>query len=467
MKIKKILLHAICILFVTAVFAQSEERPNIIFIHVDQMHWQAVSAYGNKYVKTPGIDKMVKDGYSFRTHYSANPVCSPARASWFTGRVTSEHGLAINGYRLPSDLPDLGSWLKDNGDYVTAAAGKWHVTGRDQSDGFKLISTYGESKGELFDAQTARACVGFLENYEGDKPFFLTAGFVNPHDCCYTSGAQGGEAKFEFANQIKRDLPPLPENFWSYKGKTRNEKANKEKEDYFKFYIYMYYKYMEMVDAEVGRLYDALMSSKFKDNTMVIFSSDHGDGLGFHGWSSKSKMEDEAWRVPLIIVPPGKMQNESEDWDHPSIGVDLTATICDYAKVPLLPKMTIGKSLKPIVEGREVDDWHTYIVGESWQGNGGAKVGIRDKQYKSIIYVNGKVLVYDMINDPLETKDLANYKTGEKVLKRHKKYLKDYLDKITIYAPSEEKSNSTKKPKKTKKAFKTINEFYNQVKTEW
>lgn len=458
MKIRNILLLIISVILALPVTAQENEHPNVIFIHVDQMNWQAVSAYGNKYVKTPAIDKMAEEGYSFRSHYSANPVCCPARSSWYTGRMSSEHGVATNSYKLLPDLPDLGSWLRRNGNYETVYAGKWHVPGRDRSDGFKVISSYAEGKGEMFDAQTARACMGFLENYNGDKPFFLNAGFVNPHDCCFTSGAQGGEGKFAFASQIEDELPPVPSNFWTYTPKTGDVEADKEREDYHKYYIYMYYKWTEMVDAEIGRLYDALMSSKFKDNTVVVFSSDHGDGLGFHGWSSKSKMEDEAWRVPLIIVPPGKMKNKVDDWEHLSIGVDVTATICDYANVPLLPKMTVGKSLRPIVEGKDVNDWHTYIVGESWSGHGGGKVGIRDKQYKSIIYTDGKLKIYDMINDPLETIDLSKSKIGKDVLERHKNYLKEYLNKITLCPPGK---------KDPKKSYKIYADFYNKVKTEW
>lgn len=436
---------------------EDQSKPNILFIHVDQMHADAMSAMGNTNVKTPSLDKMVDHGYSFLSHYSANPICCPARTSWYTGLMSTEHGVAHNGkYKLDKAIPDLGAWVRDNGDYETAYAGKWHVTGRLRSDGFRVISNQSESKGELFDGTTARACMGFLENYEGDKPFFLNAAFVNPHDCCYSSGAVGGEGKIPFVQSLGDELPEVPANFWTYTKKTGDVAVDKEREDYYRYYIYMYYRWTEMVDAEIGRLYDALLNSRFADNTVVIFTSDHGDGVGFHGRTSKSKMEDESWRVPMIIIPPGRVESSVKDSEHISIGVDVTATICDYAGVSLLPNMTIGKSLRPFVDGETVDDWHEYIVGENWQGSG--KIGIRDVQYKSIIQADGNIKIYDMINDPLEMNSLNNTDKGNQILAKHKGYMKEYLTKINLYpVPTE----GDVEP------YESYMSFYETIKNEW
>ena len=148
-------------------------------------------------------------------------------------------------------------------------------------------------KGEYIDGSVARACMGFLENYTGDKPFFLNAGFLNPHDCCYSFGAAGGQGKLSFAEEIEDQLPPLPDNWvksarpWGFTGIWT--------ELDWRYYIYTYYRWVEMVDAEIASLYDALMNSQFADNTVVIFTADHGDGLGFHGRTSKGFMEEESW----------------------------------------------------------------------------------------------------------------------------------------------------------------------------
>jgi len=410
-----------------------KEQPNILFIHVDQMHWKAMSAYGNPYVKTPAMDRIAADGYSFRAAYTASPACCPARTSWYTGRMTCETGVPNNGELCRSDIPDLGQWLTKHGNYKAAYAGKWHIPGRDVGKSFDLLYGTPLAKGEYMDGSVARACMGFLENYKDDKPFFLNAGFLNPHDCCYTGGAFGGQGKFRFAGEIDEELPPLPISF------THNPKYDERlpgwNERDWRWYIYSYYRWVEMVDAEIGSLFDALKNSRFADNTVVIFAADHGDGLAFHGNISKVILEDEAWRVPTIIVDPHKGLKGRKDEEHLSIGVDIAATICDYAQVPMMPKMTIGKSLRPFVEGKKVNTWRDHIVGESF---GGSQVAVRDQQYKTIFYCNNKATkVFDMKSDPLEMNNLATSSEGRAVRARHKVLLGEYLDKVEVYEPQE------------------------------
>jgi arylsulfatase A-like enzyme len=388
------------------------------------MHFQAMSAYGNPHVKTPAMDRMAGDGCSFRASYSAMPQCCPARTSWYTGRMSSESGVPVNGCAILPDLPDLGQWLSRHGNYESVYAGKWHIYGRDVADSFKVI--HGSGKGEYADGAIARACLGFLENYQGDKPFFLNAGFMNPHDCCYTASAQGGQGKFRFAKEIEGKLPPLPENFEN----SPRTRGRVWKELDWRYYIYIYYRWVEMVDAEIGRLYDALMSSRFANNTVVVFTADHGDGLGFHGKLSKGYMEEEAWRVPAIVIYPGRVMKGKQDAEHLSIGVDIPATICDYAQVPMLPGMTIGKSLRPLAEGKKVDKWHEYIVGESFLGTG--QVGVRDARHKTIFYCDGPIKVFDLQADPLEMKDLSTSTQGKAVAARHKTHLREYLGRIEL-----------------------------------
>lgn len=402
------------------------KRPNILFMHADQLHWQALSAYGNKLVKTPNLDRMAADGCSFRSFYTSMPQCCPARASWYTGRMSSEHGVPVNECEILPDLPDLGQWLTKHGGYESVYAGKWHIPGRAVGKSFKLICDSGQ--GEFEDSGIARACMGFLENYSGDKPFFLNAGFMNPHDCCYAAGANGGLGKYRFAGEILDQLPPLPENFEA--DSKHGERLEGWKETEWRYYRYIYYRLVEMVDAEIGRLYAALKSSRFADNTVVIFTADHGDGLGFHGNITKGYMEEEAWRVPLMIVHPGQVKGGRLDTEHLGIGVDIPATLCDYAEVPGLPKMSIGKSLRPLAEGNAVDGWHEYVVGESFLGTG--QVGVRDKQHKTIFYCNGATKIFDLIADPLEMHNRSNTTDGRAVMARHQQYLLEYLSRIEL-----------------------------------
>jgi len=410
-----------------------EEQPNILFIHVDQMHWQAMSAFGNADVRTPAMDKLAEEGYSFRAAYTAMPQCCPARASWYTGRMSCETGVATNGQNCREDIPDLGQWLTEQGNYKAAYAGKWHIPGRDVATSFDLLYGKPLGKGEYMDGAVARACMGFLENYKGDKPFFLNAGFMNPHDCCYTAGAAGGQGKFPFAGKMEDQLPPLPESWIPAK------KAGKFITDWteldWRWYIYSYYRWVEMVDAEIGSLFDALKNSRFADNTIVIFAADHGDGVGFHGNVSKGYLEDEAWRVPTIVIDPRKGKTGVQDEEHLSIGGDIAATICDYARVPMMPGMTVARSLRPLVEGSKKVNWREHVVGESFHGN---QVAVRDRQYKTIFYASNQgTKVFDMIADPLETNNLATSDVGKEVRARHRVLLGEYLDKVEVYEPQE------------------------------
>ncbi len=409
------------------------KKPNILFIHVDQMHWDAISGFGNPHVKTPAMDRIAQDGISFRSSYATMPQCVPARTCWYTGRMSCETGAPTNGDSCRPDIPDLGQWFSKHSDYHPVYAGKWHVNGRDVAKSFDLIYGKPQGKGEYMDGAVARACMGFLDNYEEDRPFFLNAGFMNPHDCCYTVGARGGQGKFAFAKEIADELPPLPENF--VKSTRKGKFYSDWSEEQWRFYIYTYYRWVEMVDAEIASLYDAVRSSPFADNTVIIFSADHGEGVGFHGNVSKGYMEDEAWRVPLTIVDPRANKTRGVvDNQHLSTGVDVTATILDYAQLPPMPKMTIAKSLKPLVEGKEIE-WREHVIGESFHGQ---QVAVRDERYKTILYLNPKIKtkVFDMNADPLEMNNLMDSpEVGETVMQKHKKLLLDYLDTVEVYDP--------------------------------
>jgi len=417
----------------TEIGSEKMKRPNILFMHVDQMHWDALSGFGNPHVKTPAMDRIANDGISFRASYATMPQCVPARTSWYTGRMSCENGAPTNGDNCRPDIPDLGQWFSKHSDYNPVYAGKWHVNGRDVAKSFDLIYGKPHAKGEYMDGAVARACMGFLDNYNDDKPFFLNAGFLNPHDCCYTGGARGGQGKFALAKEISDKLPPLPKN-WA-KSKRPGKFHSDWSEEQWRFYIYTYYRWVEMVDAEIASLYDAVRNSRFADNTVIILTADHGDGAGFHGNTSKGYMEEEAWRVPLMIVDPRADKTRGvADYEHLSTGVDITATILDYAQLPPMPDMTIAKSLKPLVEGKEIK-WRDHIVGESFHGG---QVAVRDEQYKTILYTNPKITtkVFDLKNDPLEMKNLMDSpELGQSVLQKHKALLIDYLDTVEVYDP--------------------------------
>jgi choline-sulfatase len=424
------------------------------------MHHKAISAYGCKYVETPNIDKIVAEGYSFMESYTAMPQCCPARASWFTGRMSKEHGVVTNSYPMDPKIPDLGQWLRKAG-YETVHTGKWHVSGRNAAQSFEILHR-GSGHGELGDSTVARSAAAYLNNRKHDKPFFLSIGFLNPHDCCFPASADGGPGKFAFAPKIKDKLPPLPANF-DYGYKESRTKTSKWSLQDWCYYIYSYYRMCEMVDAEVGRVYDAVRNGPHSDNTLFILTCDHGDGLGFHAKVSKGYLEEEASRVPTVVSWPGKVKQGVRDSQHLVSGVDVAATVCDYAGAPPMPKTTIAKSWRPLLEGKTVP-WRDYVVCETSIGSLSACV--RDLRFKSIIYPT-RTRLYDIRNDPLETKDLADDPKYADVKKRHRENFRQYVSQIEIYSGPSGRARAKLPPRGRRgDPYKAYVNWYEKVKAE-
>ena len=116
----------------------AEQRPDIVFVHTDQQSLNTIAAYGHPGVETPNLDRLVSRGVSCMNSYSADPVCCPARASWFTGRPPIENGVWFNGYPIREDVPDLGQWLSARG-YRAVYTGKWHVPNRSVAESFDYL----------------------------------------------------------------------------------------------------------------------------------------------------------------------------------------------------------------------------------------------------------------------------------------------------------------------------------------
>ena len=146
-----------------------EQRPNILLITTDQHSAEALGHLGCNDVKTPGMDRLAARGISFTKSYSANPVCCPARASWFTGRHTPENGVVANGANMVPSMPDLGQWLNKNG-YNAYYSGKWHIPGRDVSQSFHHICPDPRNTAETGDIDSTRSAIGFLQNYQRKTP---------------------------------------------------------------------------------------------------------------------------------------------------------------------------------------------------------------------------------------------------------------------------------------------------------
>ena len=385
--------------------------PNILFMHLDQQHWEAVSAFGCSHLKTPSIDRLAARGTSFSLSYSANPVCCPARACWYTGRASSENGVVMNDrWPIAKEMPDMGQWFSARG-YDSVYSGKWHITARQLTKSFRVL-TPGSGLGEVTDGMVSRAAEGFLRSRQAsDKPFFLNVGFLQPHDCCYWVFEHRENTPLTRFGSPPADLPPLPANHRFdpnepaplralHSGRHHRSKWTAE---HWRWYLWNYYRMVEMADAEIGRVLNALDDTGLSEETLVVLTSDHGDGLARHALTSKMFLYDEAARVPFIASMPGQIQSGQRDTSHLVSGLDVAPTLCDFAGIDGMPKAR-GVSLRNLLENQQTDPWREFLVAETFRSGR----MVRTPEYKYIAYHNDPVTqLFDMRSDPGELKNIA------------------------------------------------------------
>jgi choline-sulfatase len=400
-----------------------DKKPNIVFLHVDQLKRSAIGAYGCPYVNTPHLDRLIQSSTHFERSYCSVSVCVPARTGWYTGLEPEQSGVTENARWIDRDAVhpmDLGTWLRDRGGYDSVYTGKWHVALKPQSCGFRFLHD-SNPVGEYGDTAVARAAEEFLLTYNDKKPFFLSVGLLNPHDICYW-GFRFSPGKFAMAPRINDQLPPFPENYLK-----QNDHSGWSETDW-QFYAYSYFRFVEMVDEEIGRVYRAFERSPQRDNTVFIFSSDHGQASGEHGYETKNTPYEHGCCVPLAVIDP----KGSPRCDRNSLisGLDMAPTICDYAGVERMPNNN-GQSFKPLVRGEKAvrRDWlaaATPLLKHRMVWRGDHKL-IHERKTDSLE-------LFNLADDPLETKNLVNDPACAPVLKEMLA-LRDEADAARKYCP--------------------------------
>lgn len=348
------------------------QKPNILFLLSDDQRADTIAAFGNKNIKTPNLDKLVKGGFSFMNNYvfggNSGAICIPSRAMLMSGKTW---------FRVDNDLKNvktLPEILSENG-YVTFATGKWH----NGEESFKRIFQKGKSImfggmsdhtkvplrdlnpdrtlskqriGEKFSSELfANAAIEFLKNHDKSKPFFLYVAFTAPHD--------PRDPPEKFRKYYYRNLPPLPSNFlpqlpfdngFMRGGRDENLAPWPRTEKVIRDQIAEYYGLITHMDEQIGRILAALKKYGYDKNTIIIFASDNGLALGSHGLLGKQNLYEHSMKVPLIFygknIPAGKTSYAF------TYLFDIFPTICDLIQIPC-PKDIDGKSLKPIMEGKE------------------------------------------------------------------------------------------------------------------
>jgi arylsulfatase A-like enzyme len=428
------------------------KRPNILFIMTDQQSATMMSCAGNKYLDTPAIDSIAASGIRFDRAYCANPVCIPSRFALFTGRYPSAVGLRSNDVstilgEIPEEIKQngLGYRLKAAG-YKALYGGKQHLPKMRAVDlGFDYFC---EDERE----NLADACADILMK-PFDQPFFMTVSFINPHDICYMAIAEfaknlnlngitsdsnpvegllkRGETELKCLKEalkipegmseehfFKELCPPLPPNFesqenepeaiWAIKSQRQFKKHAHENftDKQWRMHRWAYCKLTERVDSQIATVLNALKASGHEDDTVVIFTSDHGDMDSAHRMEHKTALYEEACRIPMIIKYPSEIPEGLIDSKHLiSNGLDLIPTIMDYADIEQSEELK-GKSLRhlhsEINNSGTYSNWRTILDIESEFGH----AVVTDK-YKYILYDNGenREQLMDLEYDPHEMRN--------------------------------------------------------------
>ncbi len=462
---------------------EPKRRPNILLLLSDEHTLSHIGGYRHPAVKTPNLDYLAAHGVRFTQSYCTSPLCSPARASIHTGRMP--HATRVNNNftkHMKWSLPNMGDALRKAG-YATAWAGKLHLGGGKVGDatpptppglqeptgmmwsyyptapdgipGFENLNytgcmeKYAErtpdfnsyNVGLEVDPPVVHEAVKYLKR-DHEKPFFLTVSIMNPHDICYWAGKKWDEL-WPSTPKIPRDarkLPPLPANHgipeneaeWAAARRERN--ADKDwPERKWREYLYVYKYLLEDLDKSVDRILKTLRKQGLEKDTVVIYTSDHGEGVAGHKWRNKLGPYEEEIAVPFIVSWKGYTPANKVDETHLVSGLDIFPTVCGYAGARV-PGSVEGIDLKQIIEnpsrpGRDMLVVELGTINKEPEDpvSGGIGRVIRTRRFKYMRFDTKEEMLFDMEIDPGEMKNLAGEKRCATILKEHRDMLVQYI----------------------------------------
>ena len=463
-----------------------EKRPNILFIMTDQQSYNMMSCMGNKWLKTPNMDKIASMGYRFDKNYCVNPVCMPSRFSLLTGHYASEAGVKEN--TSAADIPKVNAIISEGAlgnifrkaGYETLYSGKTHLYGtKDVSEyGFKLDDKDPYDGPAIY----AEKILPELGKGKQEKPFFLFLSFLNPHDICYKAGldkrfpeglpeANARETSRLIAlqktlspDEYRKQIPPRPANISPISDEqfamvNMSTQGRQWDDDQWDFYSWMYHRLTESVDAQIGRAITALEKAGLEENTIIVFTSDHGEMNRSHGLITKSVMFEECQRVPLIFAGKGIRSNYVDKSTLTCNGLDFIPTICDLAGIEM-PKGLAGISLKPYLTDKGKKSDRQYIITEDYNA-----YQINDGRYKYTVYElpGNPEMLTDLVVNPGETINYSNDKSYSEIKEKLKKRLMENLSKRGLIPLPEDRTiqniRKVEKAKATRKKERPKNKI--------
>lgn len=431
------------------------KQPNILFVFTDQQTLRAMSAYGNPNLATPAMDAIADGGVRFERSYCNSPVCGPSRAALMTGRMPHEIGQNVNDVPLDESIRTMGHVFREAG-YETIYTGKWHLSKAfswqdADAHGFQFLSfpkpetPRGAGSGAVTDPLTTDKAVEFLRK-KHERPFLLVVSLTNPHDIC------GGVTNLRFEPRPASAGPELPLNFPrdpdepQFISECRQRRHYGQEQtrtwfwtlDHWRGYLHYYYRMTELVDQQVGRLLATLREQGLEEDTLVVFTSDHGEGVGGHQWVVKLMLYEEPVTVPLAIRLPGVIPAGAVDRTHLASGVDLLPTMCEYAGIAV-PEGLAGVSLRPVIENPELPG-RDFVISELQPDTRDAsKLGrmVRTRRHKYVAFSYGRnpEMLFDLEADPGEMRNLAHVPEMQDLLREHRELLARWIEQTRDHFP--------------------------------
>ncbi|MBN1934200.1 MAG: sulfatase [Anaerolineae bacterium] len=395
------------------------DRPNILFVFGDQWRAQATGYAGDPNVRTPNLDRLALESLNL-THAVANcPVCSPWRATLMTGQYPLTHGVFVNDVPIRGAPHYLAECFKAAG-YDTAYVGKWHIDGHGRSafipperrKGFdywkvrECTHDYNDSfyyahgperlwwDGYDAIAQT-RDAQAYIRSHSAARPFLLMLSWGPPHDPYQTAPEEFRQLYDPAALELRPNVP------------AEMEAAARE-------WLAGYYAHCSALDWCLGELLRTLDEAGVFENTLVVFTSDHGDMLGSHGARNKQRPWDESIRAPLLLRWPAQFGRRGRTIDAPINAPDLMPTLLGLAGLPI-PGSVEGKDFAPFLRGNAPAPetaalielpacFHQYAYhsgGRDWRG-------LRSRRYTYVVDRDGPWMLYDNEIDPYQMNNVVN-----------------------------------------------------------
>jgi arylsulfatase A-like enzyme len=410
----------------------------------DDQRCDTIGAYGNDNIKTPNLDRLFAQGFSFRRNYclgsGGGAVCVPSRAMIHSGRSYFNVDSRMRGVKI---MPEL---LRENG-YTTFATGKWHNKEESFLRGFERgkalffggmadhtkvpvvdLSPAGKfinkRTGEKFSSELfTNAATEFLESYEEDKPFFAYVAFTAPHD--------PRNPPTKYRQMYYKNRPPLPKNFKPQHpfdnghmvGRDENLAPWPRTEDVVRDQLAEYYGLITHLDEHIGRLLETLKNSRHAENTIIIYAADHGLAVGSHGLLGKQSIYEHSMGCPLIFAGPGIPEGRSTQAF--SYLLDIFPTVCALTGVQAPPHVE-GKNLRPVWEGK-VDTVRDSV----FLSFSKIQRSVQDERWKLIRYPKiNHTQLFDLKNDPYELHNLANDPAQAERVQEMLRLLKKWQQKV-------------------------------------